>query len=49
MYQLNNIYHATYYSNLYMLDKARQAASKFDLASLRQLIRVEIIDVQNML
>lgn len=49
MYQLNDIHHATYYSNLYMLDKARQAASKFDLVSLRQLIRVEIIDVQNML
>ena len=45
MYQLDDIHHATYYSNLYMLEKARLAASKFDLASLRQLIRVESIDV----
>lgn len=45
MYQLDDIHHATYYSNLYMLEKARLAANKFDLASLRQLIRVESIDV----
>lgn len=45
MYHLNDIHHATSYSDLYMLEEARLAASKFNLASLQQLIRVGSIDI----